>query len=144
MCMILWKVRMCYCSKPGGIGDPYLEKYEHAMKQVEAFAPSMVPFFTPIATRYCNDWSAYVRKVVSDTALMGSPERLEVTRLLVLATKMHMLVERLVLNPQQRKHSRDWLSFYDEDVQPERGENAANQHSGSACIILRMISVDER
>jgi len=102
-----------------GIGDPYLEKYEHAMKQVEAFAPSMVPFFTPIATRYFNDWSEYVRKVVSDGALMGGPERLEVTRLLVLATKMHMLVERLVLNPQQRKHSRDWLSFYD-----ELGQNA--------------------
>lgn len=112
-----------------GIGDPYLEKYQNAMRKVESFAPSIVRYFTPIAARYFNDWSEYVRKVVSDGALMHGPERLEITRLLVLATKKHMLVERVVINPQEMKHSRDWLSFYE-----ELGENAEVDKTWMLCV----------
>jgi hypothetical protein len=112
-----------------GIGDPYLVKYQHAMRKVESLAPSIVPYFTPIAARYFNDWSEYVRKIVSDGALMFGPERLEITRLLVLATKKHMLVERVVINPQEMKHSRDWLSFYD-----ELGKNAEVDKTWMLCV----------
>lgn len=96
------------------IGDPYLQAYSREMKEVESFAQSLVPYFTPIAVSFFNQWSDYVRKVVSDGALMRGPERLEITRMLVLATKKHMLAERVVANPLAKKHSLDWLAFYDE------------------------------
>lgn len=95
-----------------GIRDPYIKEYQNAMKKVEEFAPSLVTYFTPIATRCFSDWSEYVRKAVSDGVEMRGPERLEITRLMVHATKKHMLVERVVGNPQEI-HSRDWRSFYD-------------------------------
>ncbi len=96
-----------------GAGDPYQQEYRNAMRKIESFAPFLAPYFTPIAARCFNEWSEYVRKVVGDGAEMRGPERLEITRLLVRATKKHMLVERVVGNP-QALHSRDWLSFYDE------------------------------
>ncbi len=97
-----------------GIGDPYLDEYRLAMCKIESLAQSLVPYFTPIAARFFNDWSEYVRKILSDGDIMRGPERLEITRKLVLATKKHMLIERVVANPQTKKHSRDWLAFYEE------------------------------
>lgn len=111
-----------------GIGDPYQQEYRNAMRKVESFAPSLVPFFTPIATRCFNEWSEYVRKVVGDGAEMRGPERLEITRLLVRATKKLMKVERVVGNPKEL-HSRDWLSFYD-----ELGENPDVDKAWMLCV----------
>jgi hypothetical protein len=95
-----------------GIGDPYIKEYQNAMKKVEEFAPSLLNYFTPIASRCFSDWSEYVRKVVSEGVEIRGPERLEITKLLVRATKKHMLIERLVGDP-QIIHSRDWRLFYD-------------------------------
>jgi hypothetical protein len=97
-----------------GIEDAHLKEYRRYKKMVESSAQALAPYLTPIAARFFNEWSAYVRKVVSDGALMYGPERLEITRLLVSATKKHMLVERVVVNPRAMEHSRDWLSLYDD------------------------------
>ncbi|PWB54539.1 MAG: hypothetical protein C3F18_06670 [Nitrosomonadales bacterium] len=111
-----------------GIGDPYQMEYRNAMKKVESFAPALVPYLTPIAARCFNEWSEYVRKVVGDGTEMRGPERLEITRLLVRATKKHMLVERVVGNP-QALHSRDWLAFYD-----ELGKHAEVEKAWMLCV----------
>ena len=111
------------------IGDPYQQVYRNAMRKVESLAPSLVPYLTPIATRCFNEWSEYVRKVVGDGAEMRGPERLEITRLLVRATKKHMLVERVIINPQAMQHSRDWLSLYD-----ELGEHADVDKTWMLCV----------
>lgn len=111
-----------------GIEDPYQLEYRNAMRKVESFAPSLVPYLTPIAARKFNEWAEYIRKIVGDGAEMRGPERLEITRLLVRATKKLMKVERVVGNPKEL-HSRDWLSFYD-----ELGEDADVDKSWMLCV----------
>lgn len=95
-----------------GIGDPYIQEYQNAKKKVKEFAPSLYDYFTPIATRYFSDWSEYVRKVANDGVEMRSREKLEITQLLVDATKEHTLIERKVGDP-QKIHNFDWHLFYD-------------------------------
>jgi hypothetical protein len=94
-------------------GDPCLEDYRQALKSVEASAQSLVPFLSPIATRYFHDWSDYIQHVVTDGVKMDGPERLDITRLVVGKTKKQVLIEMIVGDPKVI-HSPDWLAFYKE------------------------------
>jgi hypothetical protein len=96
-----------------------LSAYCKALADIKSFAPSLFHYLWPVATRFFEEWSDYIRKVVGDGADMTGPERLEVTRLIVEKTKKHTLVERIVVNPeaeltQLRGHSGDWRSFYEQ------------------------------
>jgi nucleoside 2-deoxyribosyltransferase len=95
------------------VSGSYYQEYKNALAKVEAAALKLAPFFTPIASRYFNEWLKYVRVLVTEGTKMGGPERLEITRLVVHETKIYRLFERLIGDP-EAMHSGDWKSFYNE------------------------------
>lgn len=96
------------------ISEPYQREYATAIKRVEAYAPSLMPYLAPVARRHFHGWSEYVRELVTgkEGVMMSGRERLEITRLLVDATKRYVVVEPMVSNP-RKMHSVDWIAYYD-------------------------------
>lgn len=87
------------------------QEFAAAFGRIEGYAPSLTPFLTPVARRHFHGWSEYVRRLVSTGVEMGGPERLEITKLLVEATKQYVVVEPMVSDPKEM-HSRDWIAYY--------------------------------